>query len=295
VSIENLKELLDKTEAQTKYKDVKEKNAEQKRTIKILQLQLRKEKKENAEVTRLKVNFAGKKITLKDFEAERQNYTHKFYGEEIERKTLEKFEAESQALTQKELDRLLKLPKKKRPQTLNNLIDTDVNTGVNHILKTPDVWYSWFKQEVEEKIKNEVEKQLNDIYQANVRRGVENAKIHGWKPHLDKYFREKVTPYCRKIIIKKFIQDSSKQIFNVTCTKCGKTTHFNLPPEGIATLLQREQPAYVDCANSQCQGLISHTRIPFNLGNIIRSLIEKPNMPSLEGPEKYGYKALEKK
>lgn len=278
MSLEHLKEIIDKSEAVTNYREVKEENAELRSRVTTLQVQLRKSQEEVTDLESLKTRFAGQEITLEEFEQKMGEHTRKAYNEEIKRKAEEKFEAEASTLTTNELNRLLNLPNEKKPPMLKMLLDKAVNVEVNRILGTEELWPPWFKQSVDKNIDDEVNKRLNDIYWANVQEGVRKAKDEEWNPYLLKYMQETITPYCKTIFLNKFIQAAIDQSFNVTCTKCGTVIAFSLSQVNVACLFNGNF-IYLDCGNPQCRGFFFHTRIPFSLGDLITQFIEKPSMP----------------
>ncbi|GAH38064.1 unnamed protein product, partial [marine sediment metagenome] len=57
-------------------------------------------------------------------------------------------------------EKWLKLPKKKRPQTLNNFLDNEIKASFEHILKNKHLWPQKFKQIIANKIETEVQKRL---------------------------------------------------------------------------------------------------------------------------------------
>lgn len=281
MSLENLKEIMDKSEAVTNYPKVREENTEFEHKVKNLQHQNRRLRKENSKLKDLRVKFDGKEISLEKFEVERQDYTRKFYGDELERKARERFEAESQALALKELDRFLNLPREKRPQTLNSRLDIDVNTEVDQVLKTPSSWPQWFKQSIEGNIGKEVGNRLNDIYWANVQEGVRKAKEEEWNPYLDRYLREKITPFCNAILLGRFIPQLTNQQIALTCKQCKTQWIIQLNREGITNLLEKGVTVFA-CSTPNCiEGIINRhpTHIHFYLGDAISMLLGKPHMP----------------
>ena len=143
MSLENLEKIVDKSEALLYYDVTKKENAALKEQVRDLQQQLEDSRDEAAKFKSYKTNFAGREVSLDEFEVEQQNFTRKFYGEEIERKATEKFETEKSSLTANEVNRLLKLPKHERPLRLNNLLDEEKNREVNNILNTESSWPPW--------------------------------------------------------------------------------------------------------------------------------------------------------
>ena len=282
MSLNHLKEIVDKFEALTNYEAGKQKNTELEIKVRSLQDQLKKSQEEVSQLKSLKINFSGREISLEEFEGERQNYTRKFYDEEIEWKALAKFEAEKTNLTANEINRLLRLPKKDRPPLLSNLLNQEKNKEVNLILKTKDSWPLWFKQSIEENIRLEVKTRLNDIFWSNVQEGVIKAKEEDWEPYLDSYLQEKISPFCNSLLLGRFIYLLTNQQIYLTCKKCKSSWIFKFTLLNITNLLETGETVF-ECGTQNCiEGIINRhqTYIHYSLGEAIAFLIGRPNMPS---------------
>lgn len=284
MSLENLNDTIGKLDAVTNYSKVKNEKAELEHKVENLQSQILQLQNENLNYKDLKLQFAGREISLEEFEGERQDYTRKFYGEELGRKAQEKFEAESQVLMVKELNSLLRLPREKRPQTLNSCIDTDINAGVDQVLKTPNNWPRWFKQYIDETTAEAVGRQLTDIYWANVREGIRKAKDEEWHPYLDGYTRETITPFCHTVLLRRFISQLINQQISLTCNQCKTQWVFQLNHENVVDLLEKGTTIFT-CSTPNCiEGIINRhqTYIYFSLGEAISMLLGNPQMPTLK-------------
>lgn len=281
VSLKRLKEILDKTEALTGYEEVKENNTELRKKVQDCCLQLGKMQKENSKYKALKTRFAGKEINLEEFNKKMLKQTRKIYGEEIKRKAQKKFDAESLTLTKNELNRLLKLPNKKKPPILRKLLDKEVNVKVNRILKKESLQPQWFTQSIEKKIKDQVNKRLDNIYWANIREGIRKAKEEEWPSYLEKYTREKITSYCKTVLLERFIQDLINQKINLTCKNC-KTIYLIQLTKGHISNLLKDGFTVFACSTPNCvEGIFNRhpTHIRFYLGEAISMLVGKPRMP----------------
>jgi len=275
IELDRLKKYLDKTEALTKYHDTKDQLKTMENKTITLQSRLRKVQDESSNYRNLKTRFAGKEITLEEFMKEQLEQTRKVYHEEIERKAKQKFEAMAPKLVNKELERTLKLPRSERSQVLNSIVDTKVNENVNHVLKTPSSWPLWFKQSVDNDIKEGIERGLDKIFWANVNR----AKQAEWPEFLEKYTWEKITPICQDLIKTHFINVLADQSIVESCDKCEMVWDFSLSPENIALLFRR---GYIEgaCGNPQCvEWHRGRHKIRIPLADLITRFVGKPNMP----------------
>lgn len=281
MSLNQLKQILDSSEAVANYSKVLQENLELHQTIKTLEPQIMALQKENSELKELNVNFAGKEITLAQFQTEQQEYTRKVYREEIERKAQEKFEADSPTLALKELDKFLQLPKKKRPQAFTDQLDAEINAEVTKILTIPSSWPPWFKAFTETSTQKEVQTRLDSLYWANIREGIRKAKEEEWNPYLDHYLQETITPFCRTTLLKRFLSQLEHQTIFLTCKQCNTQWPIQLPHSIIVKLLETGL-IVIACPNPNCiEGRINRhpTRINLSLGDAISTLLGKPHMP----------------
>ena len=230
-------------------------------------------------VEKRQTSFEGKKITLKDLET----HVQKTYHDEIQREADKKFSGEKEQLTLNLLNRLLKRSPEEMGEALETRLSTDIQNGVNTILQNREQWPQWFKQSVEENIEKEVTKRLNDIYRENVREGVENAKKQEWRPYLETYFQDTVTPFCNAVLLSRFLSECINR--NVTmppCKNCKQQWTIPLTQRDITNLLQNGTTTY-SCSTPECiEGVLNRhpTHIHLSLGEVISMIVGTPTLPS---------------
>lgn len=278
MSLGNLEALINKFEALSKYDSVKERTVKLKNEIRTLKHKLKNSQEEAVTYKNLKLQFAGKEISLEEFNKMIWKQTRKNYREKIERKVQEKFRAKATALTTAKLTHLLKLPREQRPANLNTLLDEERDLQVNKVLKTPDTLPQWFKRDEKARIESKVQERVDNIFWENVHAQVEKTKKEEWRPYLDKYIREAATPYLQSITVDKFVQEIANFTFGMSCSRCNTITSLNLTPEDIVKLF-RGVTLSIDCATPQCKGAVLHTTLPFSLGTLIISFTKPPTMP----------------
>ena len=113
---------IEQCEALQNYSSVVKENIELKEELGSIRGHFKASQKRVFSLEGLKLQYAGKEVSIKELEVEIQ----KVYGEEIEKNAQKRFEKESPSLILSELDRQLKLPREKRPQYLNKLLDLEV-------------------------------------------------------------------------------------------------------------------------------------------------------------------------
>ena len=281
MSLEDLEDLgsqINKFEALSKYDDSKKKVLELTKRLENCKQQLKKVKHENSTYKSLKIKFAGEEIILKEFNEMILKETQKTYRDEIKRRVKERFEAEAPSLTTAKLTQLLKQPHEKRPKYLKRLLTEERDLQVNQILKMPDAWPSWFKENTENQISFKVQRRLDQTFWAKVREGVEEVKRVEWQPYLNNYTRDVITPHIQNMTMIKFIQEISNQTFQMDCPRCGVITSVKLTSDDIANLFKGIS-LIVNCKTPQCKGLVIHTRYSYTLGTLIMFFTKPPTMP----------------
>lgn len=279
MSLENLEDLgswINKFEAISKYDNTKKKVLELTKKLENCNQQLKNVKDENVAFKSLKIKFADEEITLKEFNKIILKETQKTYRDKIKRRAKERFEAEAPSLTTAKLNQLLKLPPEKRPKTLDNLLTEERDLQVNQILKMPDAWPAWFKENTEKKISSEIQRRLDQIFLAKVREHVEEVKRVEWYPYLDKFTRDVITSRLQKSTMIKFIQELSNLLIHFNCPRCGGIIPVKLTADDIANLFNGKS-VIGSCTMPQCKGLFLHTRDSFSLGDIIMDFNKNTN------------------
>jgi hypothetical protein len=280
--LERLEEYLDKTEALMNYRRVVEEKTEFQEKIKALQIALSKTQGDLSEFQNLKTTLAGKEMTLKEFRRKIHEETRKEYGVEIERRARRKFEAEAPGLVEKELQRVLELPTSLRPRVLNQLLDKKVDERVNRILKAESAWPTWFKERVEGRVNAGVKRGLDEAFHASVRAAITRAKQTEWPMYITKYTRERITPFCKNLLIDQFVSQLADKPLEVRCDRCGVNVAFSLTPDDVAHLF-KGSPILVVCVNPHCvDGLFSSRhKIRVGLGDVVMGFAGKPGNPTV--------------
>lgn len=276
--LEGLGSWINKFEAISKYDNTKKKVLELTKKLENCNQQLKNVKNENVAYKSLKIKFADEEITLKEFNEIILKETQKTYREDIKRRAKERFESEAPSLTTAKLTQLLKLPPEKRPKTLDSLLTEERDLQVNQILKMPDAWPAWFKENTENQISSEIQRRLDQIFWAKVLEHVEEVKRVEWYPYLDKFTRDVITSRLQKSTMIKFIQELSNLLIHFNCPRCGGTIPVKLAANDIANLFNGKS-VIGSCTMPQCKGLILHTQYSYSLGDIIMVLTKTPIMP----------------
>ena len=275
--LERVEKILDKMEALEKYPDVKDQFDKTRKENEALKEQLDKARNDLSNCEARRVKFDGREVSLKEVEEQQLALVRKLYAEEIQRKAQEKFKVEAPQLTKNELEKLLKLPFSGRPRVLNEILTKSIHEGVKQNLQSESLWPQWFKTQVQAKIDNGVNDGLNQIYYADVKKGVQDAKDKEWP----KYVENVITPYLQDLLLSRFVTDMDGQQITVSCKICQITDVYTLNREDIAILLAEKSIATY-CSDMACQEgwLNRHPTITdVSLGEVFLQIITNINRP----------------
>jgi len=267
MSLRELEDYLNKTEAVAKYDQVRKEKEE-------IQSQLTKVMEELSECKAVVVLLDGKReISLETLREKIREHTLSVCHEEIERKAQEKFEAEASNLAKTELERNLRLSDSEMPKVLNDLLEKKVNERTNQILNTPSQWPAWFRSLQKLQIDQGINAGLNETYWANVRAAADKARLDEWPRVLEKYIREKITPFCRQTILSQIMKPT---MFEKRCDKCGTNNTWELSPEYIADLIALPYVSW-PCQNPQCRDFFTKHKVSVTLGDLIMHIVGNPS------------------
>ena len=130
-----------------------------------------------------------------------------------------------------------------------------------------------------ERVRREANRLKTSAYYTSIREGIEQKKREEWRPYLEQYMRDTITPYLRDVSINKLIQENVNRTVTITCHICGVVTPIPLTPEVLTDLI-KGVTSKIRCTNPQCKGLFIPTTFPFSLSTLITVLTEPPRMPN---------------
>jgi len=265
MSLEQLEDYLNKTEAVLTYDRIRKEKVE-------IQSRLAEVMEELSKYKTLVTLVDGEEISLETLRKKTKEHTLSVCHEEIERKAQEKFEAEAHNLARAELERNLKLSDSEMPKVLNDLLEKKVNERVNRILSMPSLWPAWFWSLQKQQIDLGINTGLNETFWANVNAAANKARLDEWPKALEKYVREKITPFCQQAILSQIVRPT---VFEKTCDKCGTRNIWELSPEHITDLIALPYVLW-DCQNPQCRDLFTKHKITVTLGDLIMKIVGDP-------------------
>lgn len=246
-SLEKLVGLFDRSEAVTKYgKAVEE--------ISALRTRLA------AQERRHKETVASLQDILKRVQEEAARYKAlkiEFDGEQV---TLEEFERRMLEQTQK-------------------VYGEEIQRKVEAILRTEASWPQWFADSVARKVKTGIDGGLDALFQARVQAAITYAKRTEWPGFLEKYNRERLTPFCQSRLSDQLTRLASVTVTKA-CDRCQTIGAWNLTSDGIASLLTHPY-ILAECDNPRCTDFFGgRHRIRLSLAEVIEQIVCSPAMPS---------------
>jgi hypothetical protein len=274
LSFDELEKSLEKTEAISNYRRVKEerddfeaKLGEERRSHAE---ESQRMQKEIEELQALKVRFSEAEYGLKEFEALVERESAEWRKKELNKALNERWGNESPNLISTELNRQLSDYPKNISQHLRQLIETKVNEKVNATLKDRRNWPFWFCNVYNSEVREGAQSQIN----AEFKRRVDEATKTG----LLQLKNIEWPTYLRSVAITFFQKPLQQQLINLcipltlTCNKCRLSFNFQPNPTDMAEMI-RTGVIYVQCINPQCRDLIIPHKMPLYLADIIAIIL----------------------
>ena len=274
LSFDELEKSLEKTEALSNYRRVKEerddfeaKLGEERRSRSEESQRLQKEIEE---LRALKVRFSEAEYGLKEFEALAERGSAEWREKKLNKALNERRIKQSPNLVSAELNRQLRDYPQNMSQHLRQLIETKVNEKVDATLKDRLNWPLWFddvyNSEVQGGVQSRIDAEFNRRVDEATRAGLLQLKNVEWPA----YLKNAATTFFQKPL--------QQQLINLyiplmlTCDKCKSVFEYQLTPTDMAEMI-RTGVRYVQCINPQCRDFIIPHLIPLYLADIFAIIL----------------------
>lgn len=266
MSLNELEEYLNKTEAVTQY----EQTRKEKTTI---DEQLKEAQDQLSKYRQLTVQLDGKETTIEKLLKTSEEHASRFCAEEIRRKAHEKFIAEKPTLVAEELERNLNLPINEMPKTLRDLLEKKIGEGIDQILVTPQHWPQWFQHQHQQYIDQSITEGLNQAFRRKVQEAIQKAKREEWPKFLESYVQERITPLVQSSLIDQILKPT---LVRKTCDRCGTKCSWQFSSEHIAEVIRASRVG-LDCQNPECRDWFRRHMVTVTLGDVVLSIVEPPS------------------